>query len=109
MGYEIEHEGAASDSVAYWREYLGEHSDPTLVDRSPNRNAEHITRPVLLIYSADDIIVSPNQSQLLGESLQKLGRNVQLIEIPNADHALTQPGARLRAMEEIEKFLQNHL
>ena len=109
LGYQQEYFGANSTQLNYWRENLGERTDPALIARSPDRVPERITSPVLLLYSSDDTVVTPNQSQLMAEGLQKAGKNVRLIEIPSADHILSHTAARLQSLQEIDKFLHDHL
>lgn len=105
LGYSIEQ----SNYTTYWRKSIGEQSDPSLVDRSPIHAVERITAPILLLYSANDWVVPTNQSQSMAATLQKAGRNVRLIEIRDADHELSRLPARVQSVEEIDRFLQDHL
>jgi dipeptidyl aminopeptidase/acylaminoacyl peptidase len=105
----IQMAGQYSDQVAYWRRKIGDQADPSLIERSPDHKADKISAPVLLLYSDSDAFVPINQSQLMAESLQKAGKSVQIVAIPNADHGLSRSPARLRVLEEIDKFLQDHL
>jgi dipeptidyl aminopeptidase/acylaminoacyl peptidase len=109
LGFMIQMAGQYSDQVAYWRRKIGDQADPSLIERSPDHKADKISAPVLLLYSDSDAFVPINQSQLMAESLQKAGKSVQIVAIPNADHGLSRSPARLRVLEEIDKFLQDHL
>jgi dipeptidyl aminopeptidase/acylaminoacyl peptidase len=109
LGFQIEKAGEYSNDVAYWRATIGGQSDANVLDRSPDRAADRFAAPVLLIYSAGDAVVPPNQSTLMAESLQKAGKSVQLVELPGEDHGLSHSTTRLSSLEQIEKFLQDHL
>ena len=109
LGFQTEVWGPYSDLVAYWREHLGNRNDTKVIDRSPIHAVDQITAPVLLLYSSGDSVVPANQSQGMAEALKNAGKNVQLIEIPDADHALSHTAARVRSLEEIDKFLHDHL
>ena len=104
LGYSIE-----QSNYTYWQKSMGEQSDPILADRSPVHAANRVTAPILLLYSAGDPIVPDNQSLSMADSLQKAGKSVRLVEIPDADHELSRLPARLQSVEEIDKFLQDHL
>jgi dipeptidyl aminopeptidase/acylaminoacyl peptidase len=106
---QIEKAGQYSNDVAYWRATIGGQSDANVLERSPDRAADRFAAPVLLIYSAGDAVVPVNQSTLMAESLQKVGKSVQAVELPGEDHALSHSATRLSSLEEIEKFLQDHL
>ena len=109
LGFQIEKAGEYSNDVAYWRTAIGGQNDANVLGRSPDRAAERFAAPVLLIYSAGDAVVPPNQSTLMAESLQKAGKSVQLVELPGEDHGLSHSATRLSSLEQIEKFLEDHL
>jgi dipeptidyl aminopeptidase/acylaminoacyl peptidase len=109
LGFQIEKAGEYSNDVAYWRATIGGQADANVLDRSPDRAADRFAAPVLLIYSAGDAVVPPNQATLMAESLQKAGKSVQLVELPGEDHGLSHSVTRLSSLEHIEKFLQDHL
>jgi dipeptidyl aminopeptidase/acylaminoacyl peptidase len=98
-----------SANMSYWHRTLGMPTDPGVIARSPIHAANQMSASILLMYSADDTVVPPRQSEILAESLKTAGKSVQLVEIPHADHALSHQAARLRAMEEIDRFLDDHL
>ena len=105
----LEHLIAQYANMSEWGRVLGDQSDPALADRSPIHAADRITAPILLVYSADDSVVPPNQSQSMAESLKNSAKSVQLVEIPHADHTFSHPAARLQSMEVIDRFLEDHL
>jgi dipeptidyl aminopeptidase/acylaminoacyl peptidase len=109
LGFQIEKAGEYSNDVAHWRAMIGGPNDANVLDRSPARAAARFAAPVLLIYSAGDAVVPPNQSTLMAENLQKAGKSVQLVELPGEDHGLSHSTTRLDSLEQIEKFLQDHL
>jgi dipeptidyl aminopeptidase/acylaminoacyl peptidase len=109
LGFQIEKAGEYSNDVAHWRAMIGGPNDANVLDRSPARAAARFAAPVLLIYSAGDAVVPPNQSTLMAENLQKAGKRVQLVELPGEDHGLSHSTTRLDSLEQIEKFLQDHL
>ena len=97
--------GSQSDSLAYWHESIGPGQDPKIVENSPVHAAERVTGPVLIIYSADDTVVGPSQSENMARALKEAGKNVTLVKLDGDDHWLSHGATRVRMLQELEKFL----
>ncbi len=109
LDFEIQRDGSDSDSVAYLHTHLGERGDPNVIGRSPARAIDRFKAPVLLIYSAHDSLVPIDQSTHLAEAMRNQARRVQLVELPDEDHGLSHTATRVKALEEMTKFLHDHL
>jgi dipeptidyl aminopeptidase/acylaminoacyl peptidase len=107
--YQEKHAGELSGTVAYWREHMGSMQDPLLAERSPNRHASGIRASILLIQAADDTVVPPEQTEFMANALRAGGKPVKLAKIPGDDHWLSTSQARIRALTEIDAFLQENL
>lgn len=82
-----------------------------LTAASPRRHVERISAPVLLIHGELDDIAPPQQSQRMGEALQRAGKTVRHFEIPGVYHpwdGWTTTDAR-RLLEETDRFLGEHI
>ena len=101
--------GSQSDSLAYWHESIGVHLDPKIVENSPVHAADRVTGSVLIIYSTDDTVVAPSQSQNMARALQQAGKNVALVQLDGDDHWLSHGATRVRMLQELEKFLAAQL
>ena len=101
--------GSQSDTLAYWHESIGANLDPKIVEYSPVHAAERVKGSVLIIYSADDTVVAPSQSQNMARALQQAGKNVALVQLEGDDHWLSHGATRVRMLQELEKFLAAQL
>jgi len=70
---------------------------------------ERVVAPVLLIHGSDDRVVSPRQSEIMKQALERAGKNVKLVIYDGSDHSLGGPPVRARAFTEIEAFLAKSL
>jgi dipeptidyl aminopeptidase/acylaminoacyl peptidase len=109
LDFEAQRTGANSASVAYWHNRIGERGDRNVIERSPARAIDRFKAPVLLIYSANDSVVPIDQSTHMAEAMRNGARRVKLVELPNEDHGLSHTPTRIMALEEMTKFLQDHL
>ena len=109
LDFEAQRAGADSSSVAYWHTHLGERGDPNVMGRSPARAIDRFKAPVLLIYSAHDSVVPIDQSTHMAEAMRNQARHVKLVELPDEDHGLSHTVTRVKALEEMTKFLHDHL
>jgi dipeptidyl aminopeptidase/acylaminoacyl peptidase len=109
LDFEAQRAGADSASVAYWHNRIGERGDPNVIGRSPARVTERFKAPVLLIYSAHDSVVPIDQSTHMAEAMRNGARRVELLELPDEDHRLSHTPTRIMALEEMTKFLHDHL
>ncbi len=103
--------GADSDSVSYWRSLLGGvNTDPALIDASsPARHADNVRAPVLIISSAEDTTVAPEQSAFMVHALQEAGKPVQAVTLQGDDHYLSSSVSRIDMLQAIEVFLAKNL
>ena len=101
--------GSQSDSLAYWHESIGPHLDPRIVENSPVHAAERVSGPVLIIYSANDTVVAPSQSENMARALKEAGKSVTLVKLDGEDHWLSHGDTRVRMLQELEKFLAAQL
>jgi dipeptidyl aminopeptidase/acylaminoacyl peptidase len=85
--------GSQSDSLAYWHESIGPHLDPKIVENSPVHAADRVTAPVLIIYSADDTVVAPSQSENMARALKEAGQLDRAGEADGDDHWLSHGNA----------------
>jgi dipeptidyl aminopeptidase/acylaminoacyl peptidase len=109
LDFQSQRTGANSANVALWHRLIGERGDPNVVGRSPARAIDRFKAPVLLIYSAHDSVVPIDQSTRFAEAMRNGARRVQLVELPDEDHGLSHTATRVKALEEMTKFLHDHL
>lgn len=101
--------GDESDALAAWKKLVGRPYSDELATHSPSRAIGAIRAPILLIHGSDDIIVPISQSEELAKALRAGGKQHQFVRLEAEDHWLSTGAARLRILEEIERFLRNHL
>jgi dipeptidyl aminopeptidase/acylaminoacyl peptidase len=101
--------GRTSNRLAYWKDHIGVASDPDVAGRSPARAAAAVRAPVLLLHGTDDTVVLPAQSQKMAAALAAAGKPHRLTLLPGEDHWLSNGATRTRVLEEIERFLGEHL
>jgi len=109
LGYQKEHSGAESNSLAYWRDHIGPSTDAKVIAKSPTKAAAQITIPVMLMHAANDTIVPESQSREMLRELEKLKKPVTFVALDGEDHWLSQSGTRVRMLKELEKFLSAQL
>lgn len=102
-------EGRQSDALAYWKDHIGAATDPMVARRSPARAAESVRAPVLLLHGTEDTVVPAAQSQTMAKALAAAGKAHRLVMLPGEDHWLSTGAMRTRVLEEIERFLAEHL
>jgi carboxymethylenebutenolidase len=81
------------------------------------RDWKNLQAPILLIYGEKDRGVPPEQGRQLEQELKKLGKNVQLVIYPGADHAffndarkeVYKPDAAADAWKRTVEFFRKHL
>ncbi len=103
--------GRDSGNMRYWQKLLGEGgaANPELVAASPRQQAAKVRAPVLLIHGDQDTVVLPEQSQLMFETLQKAGKDVQYVVLKGEDHYLSRSATRTQMLEALEVFLAKNL
>jgi dipeptidyl aminopeptidase/acylaminoacyl peptidase len=106
-------QGRGSMGYAYW---LGLVGDPNrdrdaLIATSPARHAANFRAPVLLIHGRADYIVQVDQSETMRGALRRAGKPVEYVDFEHEGHFWPwwEPENRQRMLEEIERFLGQHL
>lgn len=98
-----------SASQSQWKERIGSETDSRLDTKSPLRSAATITIPVMIAYGTGDGVVPTEQSIRMAEALQKAGRAVMVVKLPDEDHWLSRADTRTQLLEALESFLRQHL
>jgi dipeptidyl aminopeptidase/acylaminoacyl peptidase len=98
------HSGSDSNSLAYWHESMGSHL-ADLQAHSPRDSIGTIRVPLLIMYSADDTVVPPEQSLQMARALSRAGKSVRLVKLAGDDHALSRSQTRTQMLTELESFL----
>lgn len=103
--------GRDNSVVSYWERQYG--TDITGRDFmrsiSPLHHAGAFVAPVLLMHGKDDTVVPIKQSRLMHKALKKAGKSVEFVELAGEDHYLSKYETRLQALQEIAKFIEQHL
>lgn len=99
---------------AFWRGYnvIDEQVGPLgegLRKISPVNHADKIKAPVLLIHGEHDRQVELKHSEQMHDALEKEGKEVSLIVLPNDDHFLSSEVNRITTFEAVQAFLDKHL
>mgnify|MGYP002832052887 CR=1 FL=1 len=67
-----------------------------------------LSLPLLLVHGKKDLVVPFDQSHDMAEKLEKLGKPVQFIEQPDADHHFSRMEDRLEFLNAMEAFLKKY-
>jgi dipeptidyl aminopeptidase/acylaminoacyl peptidase len=106
-------QGRNSLGYAYWVEVTGDANADrqALIATSPARHAANFTAPVLLIHGRADYTVRVEQSETMRDALRRAGKPVQYIDFEDEGHywAYWEPENRQRMLEEIDRFLGQHI
>lgn len=85
-------------------------TDPNRLEQtSPDRQAERIRVPLLLIHGRKDFTVPVIHTERMAEALTKAGKTAEVIYLADADHYLSRGADRLAALSALEKFLAAQL
>jgi dipeptidyl aminopeptidase/acylaminoacyl peptidase len=98
---------SASQSVV--DERIGSAGDSRLDTRSPIHSIATIGIPVMIAYGSGDGVVPNAQSTSMAEALQKAGKSVTVVKLPDEDHWLSRAETRTQLLEALETFLKEHL
>ncbi|MCC3859623.1 alpha/beta hydrolase family protein [Pseudemcibacter aquimaris] len=96
--------GDTNDYIDYMRS-----NDYTLDEASPSKNVDKINVPVLLVHGVDDRSVRVSQSQFFYENMKSRDKDIKYIEWEDGDHFLSQQKHRVEFLEEMGRFLKEHL
>ncbi len=110
----VEASGRLFGGEALYAKWVGDIDDPEdleMLNRySPINMVEKMTIPVLLFHGTNDSRVSYTQSRRFHDKAKFLGKkDVEYIEIKEATHFLDDGETRLKAMQAMEEFLEEHL
>jgi dienelactone hydrolase len=102
--------GERNDTLRYWQRFMGAKnaSDISIDAYSPARLASRVTVPLQLIHGKDDTVVLLEQSRLMADAMQKVGKPVDYLELPGEDHWLSRPATRIAMLEAQVAFLEKH-
>ena len=103
--------GAKGETYAYWSKAIGDpQADAArLAATSPARLAANIRVPVLLIHGTRDIIVPPEQSELMQQALAKVGHPAELLRIEGEGHSRWSDDNEKLALIAIDRFLWTNI
>jgi dipeptidyl aminopeptidase/acylaminoacyl peptidase len=82
------------------------------VERSPLTYAKHVTTPLLIIHSEDDLRCPMAEGEQLFVALKKLGKEVRFVRFPDENHELSRSGRprhRLARFQFILEWFAAHL
>jgi dipeptidyl aminopeptidase/acylaminoacyl peptidase len=104
-------EGADSDAYEYWVKHIGDpRADEVEIKAySPVELADRITRPVLLLHGKEDGIVPFDQSKRMVKAMEKAGKPVRLVELPDSGHTYMSDEDERVFYDEMLGFLQTNL
>jgi dipeptidyl aminopeptidase/acylaminoacyl peptidase len=98
-----------STAQSVWTERIGSETDPALATKSPINSVAAIKVPVMIAYGTGDGVVPTEQSIRMAEALQKAGKTVTVVKLPDEDHWLSQAATRTAMLEALDSFLKQHL
>jgi len=110
LDWEIQRQGADTETVRYWKRYMGveKSNAPEIAARSPANFAAQADGPVLLIHGKDDTVVAYDQSLSMRRALEKAGKPVQFVTLKAEDHWLSREGTRQQMLSETVAFLEKN-
>ncbi len=76
---------------------------------SPYHLADQVSIPMLIIAGDGDTVVDVDQSRSFHQKLQKLEKDVQYIELKDAEHWGTNENHQLKVLRALDAFLAQHL
>jgi dipeptidyl aminopeptidase/acylaminoacyl peptidase len=98
-----------SASQSEWQERIGSETDSRLDTKSPINSVAAITIPLMIAYGTGDGVVPTEQSIRMAQALQKAGKAVTVVKLPDEDHWLSRAETRVQLLKELESFLRQHL
>jgi dipeptidyl aminopeptidase/acylaminoacyl peptidase len=106
----------AVNAVTDLREQAGNHSTEGLIGHMPSHFSRSLVRhrssktraPALLIYGSHDTVVHPHHAHRLSLPLSPDG-NYERLEIEYGTHELSDPEARARMLDAVDRFLSSQL
>lgn len=106
-------QGRSSASYSYWIEVIGDanRDRDALIAASPARLVQNIRAPVLLLHGRADYTVLVEQSETMRDAMRRAGKPVEYIDFQDEGHYWSnwEPANRQRLLEEIDRFLGQHM
>ena len=94
----------ASSLVLYWKRMVGD--DPaTWSSVSPDKLADRVTIPLLMIHGKDDSVVPITQTYAMRDAMRKAGKPFDIVLLQDEDHWLSKAPTRLQALQATMDFL----
>jgi dipeptidyl aminopeptidase/acylaminoacyl peptidase len=88
--------------------YLDKHMD-VLIQLSPATHVEKIEAPLMIVHGANDIRVPIYEAEQLAQRLRELGRQVEVIILPDEGHTISKVENRIKIYTEVVRFIRQHL
>ena len=101
--------GPQSPAVKYWRQHIGDPGTASVEAVSPARHVDGVRAAVMLMHGKDDTVVPFEQSEIMAKALQKQGKAHEVVRLDGEDHWLSRSETRTRMLQELERFLGEHL
>lgn len=101
--------GMRSPAVKYWREHIGDPGSDAVDAVSPVEHVGNVRAAVMMMHGKDDTVVPFEQSEFMLKALQKAGKPGELVRLDGEDHWLSRSPTRTRMLEELQRFLGQHL
>ncbi len=97
--------------IDYWENLMvdGDARRNKLRSISPANFADKVQAPVLLLHGDDDTVVPYRQSQIMRNKLKSAGKDVKIVKLKGEDHWLSVAKTRMQLLEEMDKFVAEHL
>ncbi len=111
MNYERDTTRKYSWVVDYWERVIAnnESNRARLTEASPINAIDQIKAPLLMIHGDKDTIVDIEQSELMLKAMKAAGKDARLVVMKDARHSFAHEHHRIQALEEMGKFLTEHL
>ena len=97
--------------VAYWRDQFATADDEKaeLSKISPVEYPQNFETPVLLVHGKHDTIVPLQQSERMYDALTGKSKDVTLLRLSGEDHYLSKRETRIKTLEAVAEFVDQHL
>jgi dipeptidyl aminopeptidase/acylaminoacyl peptidase len=96
------------DKITFESEFNREFQNPTISGLSPLYNVEKANIPIFIFHGDRDQRVPVNQSRKYAKALEKAGKPVKYLEIPDLWHSLPWwPQHHLAVFQGLEEYLEN--
>ncbi len=101
-----------SDFPSWERDYVGKfywEDISSYLDRSPAKDAAHITTPVLLLHGEEDNNTFISNSREMYQALKALGRAVKFVRFPREGHGFREPNHRIEQFRLMAAWFELHV